>query len=79
MLEALSKLEDSYSFSPSAGAQGPTMTMVTAVNGALSPGMTLMDLDISLENLGPDLMSAGPPGGYSLSLCEDSGTDDSLM
>ena len=62
MLEALSELEDCYSFGPSAGAQGLALTKRPQFP-ALSPGETPIDLDIPSENLGQHLTSAGPPAG----------------
>ena len=77
VLQALSELEDCYSFGPSPGAQVLTPVTETMVSGALGLDETPMDLDMPLGTAGQDLTLAGAPGGCFLSLCPDSGTEDS--
>ena len=51
MLEALSELEDRYSFDPPTGAQGFALATETNVSGTLGLGKMPMDLDIPVEDL----------------------------
>ena len=67
MLEALSELEDCFCFSHLTGAQGLALATETEVSGALVTGEAPMDLDVPVRGLSQD----------SLSLCPDSGTEDS--
>ena len=46
MLEALSKLEDRYSFALPTGTQGHALATETEISGALVLGKTFMDLDV---------------------------------
>ena len=69
VLEALSELEDRYSFGLLTGAQVLALAIYTEteVSGALLPGKTLMALDVPVEDPGQALMSAGPLSECSLS------------
>ena len=73
MLQALSELEDRYSFGPSTGAQGFASVTETTIFSALGPDEMPMDLD----GPGRDLTSVEAPSGCSLSSCPHSSSNDS--
>ena len=80
VLEALSELEDRYSFVLPTGDQGLALATETSdVSGALVLGELLMDLDVPEGNPGQALMSAEALCEHSLSSCPDSGTEDSVI